>query len=47
MQPGLKLDAVRTRNAPPAIPHLYPVCACVVHEIEHDALLEPVVEQVP
>src|SRR5918997_1669584 len=40
MQPGLERDAVRMHNASSAIPHLYPACACVVREIEHDALLE-------
>jgi len=40
VQPSLKPDAVCTRNASLAIPHLYPACACVVREIEHEALLE-------
>src|SRR5918993_2687949 len=39
VQPGLELDVVRTRNASPAIPHLYPACACGLRDVEHDALL--------
>jgi len=40
VQPGLEPDAVRMRNASPAIPHLYLACARIVRDVEHDALLK-------
>src|SRR5215211_8759140 len=39
-QPGLEIDGVVARNAAPAVQHLYCACACVVLEMEHDALFE-------
>jgi hypothetical protein len=40
VQPGLECDAVHTRNATPAIPHLHPACACAAREEKRNALLQ-------